>query len=224
MRKKLFGLAAAGAVAITLPLHAAATININYQYVLSTSVHNTDSYVTTDFDTDVSKTLSSQETVLPYDEHIYHHGDSGTPADGTQIGTAYADAFWLSNFCVSRSQQNFNVFWIKPDGGYTPASGWTVVAETQVKSSSSLFNVTFDGYVIENSSGDQKVEIPSYPNLACTNSGSTENHIHQVLGLVGTTQFHVHRNPTSAGTYTVTTTLTYSSSTTDSGSATESIS
>lgn len=217
MRKKLIGLTAAGVVAIALPLHAAA-LNINFTAVPSTLVHNTDSYVTTDFDTDVSKTLSSQETVLQLDEHIYHHGDTGTPADNTKIGTAWAAAFWISNFCASRSQQNFDVYWINPDGGYTPPSGWTVVAETQVKSNSSLFTVTFDGYVIENSTGAQKVEVPSYPNLACTNNGSTENHIHQVLGLVGTTQYKVHRNPSTVGTFTDTTTVKYSNGTTDSGS------
>ncbi len=217
-RPKLLVVAAGVATAIALPLHAAA-LNINYSYTPSTLTHNADSHVTSGFDTDASKTLKSQETVLPYDEHIYHHGDSGTPADNTKIGTAQASAYWISNFCSSRTTQNFDVYWIAPDTGYTPPSGWSIVAENQIKSNSSLFTVSFDAYVIEDSSGDQKVEVPSYPNLACTSSSYPANHISQTLGLVGTTQYKVHRNPSTVGTFTVSTTLTYSNSTTDSGSA-----
>lgn len=219
MRRKLLGLAVATAAAVALPLQAAATINMNFTYTPSPLTHNTDSYVTSAYDVDGGKTLKSSETVLPFDEHIFHHGDTGTPADNTQIGTGTATALWLSNFCISRTTQNFNIFWIAPDGGFTPPAGWTVIAEVQIKSSSSLFNVTFDGYAIEDASGNQKVEVPSYPNLSCTRAGTT-NHITQVLGHVGSTTYHVHRNPTTVNTFTVSISVTYTDGSHDNGSTT----
>lgn len=218
MHKKLLGFAAAGAMAVALPLQALATINVNFTYTPSPLTHDADSYVTSSFDTDGTKTLKSSETVLPFDEHTYHHGDSGTPADGTEIGTANATAHWISSACSSSTIQ-FLVYWIAPDGGYTPQSGWIVVAETQVKSNTPLFSVSFDAYVIENSSGDQKVEVPSYPNLACTSSTYSPNQITQTLGKVGTTTFKVHRNPSTVGTFTVTISITYTDGSGDSGSA-----
>jgi hypothetical protein len=218
--KRLIGLAAAAAAVLILPLHAAA-YGITLTYSVSPTTAGAWSTVTVDNTADPSRTLSSSKLTLDPAEVICHHGDATcSPADNTQVGTATATTFWLSNFCVSSSTQNFNVFWINPDGGYSPSDG-TVVSEVQIKSSSSLFNVTFDAYVVQLTvGGGYYIQVPSYPNLACHNASYPAVQIHQVLGKVGTTTYNLHKNPSSVGTWTDTISLHYTSGSDDSASTT----
>lgn len=218
-RKRFFALAAAAAAALVLPLHAAA-YSITLTYSVSPTTHGAWSTTTVDNTADPSRTLSSSKTTLDSHEVICHHSDTScSPADNTQVGTAWAKAYWLSNFCISQSQQNFNIFWIAPDGGYTPSDG-TVVAEVQIKSNSSLFTVTFDGYVVQLTAGGYYIEVPSYPNLACHSSSYPAIELHQVLGTVGTNTYNLHQNPSTAGTWTDSITLHYTSGSDDSTSTT----
>lgn len=215
MRKKLLGLAAAATVAVALPLHAAAYA-ITLSYTINPTTHGAWSTTTVDNTADPSRTLVSSRTDLDPAEVICHYGAACSPAANTQVGTATATTFWLSNFCTQSSTQNFNIFWIAPDGGYSPTDG-TVVSETQIKSNSSLFNVTFDAYVVQKTAGGYYVEVPSYPNLACHSSSYPAVQLHQVLGQVGTSTYTLHQNPSTVGSnFQVCITLHYNSGTDDS--------
>jgi hypothetical protein len=219
MRKKLFGLAAAVATAVALPLHAAA-YNITLAYSVSPTTHGAWSTTTVDSTADPSRTLSSSKSTLDPNEGVCHYNDATcSPAAGTKVGTATATSYWLSNLCISRSTQNFDIYWIAPDGGYSPSDG-TVVSEAQIKSNSSLFSVSFDAYVVQLTAGGYYIQVPSYPNLACHSSSYPAAQLHEVLGTVGTTNYNLHQNPSTVGTWTDTVTLRYTSGTDDSASAT----
>lgn len=219
MRKKLFGLAAAAAVAVALPLHAAA-YNITFTYSVSPTTHGAWSTTTSDNTADPSRTLSSSKTTLDPHEVVCNYSDTScSPPANTKVGTGTATTYWLSNLCSSRSTQNFDIFWIAPDGGYSPSDG-TVVSEVQIKSNSALFTVTFDAYVVQLTAGGYYVQVPSYPNLACHSSSYPAAQFHDVLGQVGTNTYNLHQNPAGVGTWTDTVSLHYTSGTDDSASAT----
>ncbi|TMC55644.1 MAG: hypothetical protein E6J20_00120 [Chloroflexi bacterium] len=218
LRTKLLAVAAVAAVAVAIPLHAAAYAT-NFTYSVSPTTHSAWSTVTTSFNSDPNKTLSSSETALASGEGVCHHDDTSCrPADQTKIGSATATAHWLP--LCSSSTQNFDIYWDQTvDTTYTPPSGWTSVTEVTTKSTGSLFSVSFNSYVIENASGSYKIETPSYPNLTCKNSMYSANIVNITLGQYGSNTYTIHQNPSSVGSFTVNLTLTYSDSTTDTGSA-----
>ncbi|HZS15346.1 MAG TPA: hypothetical protein VFC09_12180 [Candidatus Dormibacteraeota bacterium] len=196
-RAKLAVVAAGAAAALALPLTAFAADSFTF----SVSPATTGSWSTTTSVLTVAKILSSQETVLPAGESICHDGASCAPAHGTKIGTTSVQGNWVFLFCGS-STQNFDAEWVANDGSYTPQSGWSIVA--QVNNVNSL--ATVKSWVVENSSGSYKIEIPSIPTLTC--SGHTTK-LTSTLGTYNGTSYDINQNPGTAGTYTVTTNLTF---------------
>jgi hypothetical protein len=214
MRKKLFGIAAIAATVIALPLHAAAYA-ITLSYSVSPTTHSATSSVTSSFTADPSRTLVSSETILAAGESVCHAGAACAPANGTTVGSASATAHWTITFCSSQTQ-NFTITWTgTPDSNYTPPTGYSIVAEVNI--ASSFFGVNFNGYVVENSSSQYRIEIPSYPNLACHSSTYAAVQISQTLG----SGVAIHTNPSNIGSNnSVSIKLHYSSGTDDSASTT----
>lgn len=215
MRKTLIGIAAAAAVAVALPLHALA-YNLNFSFSVSPTTAGSYSTTTSSNAWDPNKNINKMETDLPSGETVAHHGDAGTPADGTTVGSASATAHWLISFCGT-STQTFLVKWINPDGGYSE-TGWTVTSEVQI--TSSFFGVSFDGYVLENASGVYKIVVPSVPHLACLSSTYAAPSLSITLGSYNGNTYNLNLNPSTVGTFTVSLIITYSDATTDTGSTT----
>jgi hypothetical protein len=214
-RSKLAGILAGTAVALALPLHAAAYA-ITFTYTPSTTTHGASSYVSTTNTADPSKTITSILTDEAPGETNCAWGQSCSPAAGTAVGTSNVTAHWALFLCAS-STQTFTLYWIQPDGGYTPPSGSTVVAEVQIKNSNF---VTFDAYVYKDASGNYHSIVPSVPNLACHSSTYAAPNFSQTLGSYNGTTYNLHTNPSTVGSNTDTMTITYSDGTKDSASST----
>jgi hypothetical protein len=207
-RAKLACLAVGAAAALTLPLTAFAADSFSF----SVSPTTAGAWSTTSSSLTVAKILSSQETVLPSGESICHHGASCAPADNTNVGTTNVTGVWIFQLCSGSSTQTFNAEWVAPDGSYTPPRGWTVVA--QVNNVNSL--ATVKSYVIEDSSGNDKIEIPSIPTLTCSGNNAT---LASTLGTFNGTSYTINKNPSTNGTYTVVTNLTFTDKSTEQLSA-----
>jgi hypothetical protein len=207
-RAKFAGLAAGAALALSLPLSAFAADSFSFS--ISPTTHS--AWSTTTSVLSVAKILSSQETVLPFDESVCHHGDSTcAPADGTTIGTTSVQGSWVFLFCGT-STQKFNANWVANDGSYTPPSGFSIVA--QVNNVNSL--ATVKSWVVEDSTGHYRIEIPSIPTLTCSGHTAT---LTSVLGKNGTTTYTINKNPSTIGTFTVTTNLHFTDGTNEQLSA-----
>jgi hypothetical protein len=212
-RAKLTALAAGAAAALALPLTAFAADSFTFS--VNPTTHG--AWSTTTSVLTVAKILKSQETALPAGESICHHGATCSPADNTKIGTTSVLGTWLFQFCSGSSTQNFDAEWVANDGSYTPPSGWSIVA--QVNNVNSL--ATVKSWVIENSSGSYKIEIPSIPTLTC--SGHTTK-LTSTLGTYNGTSYDINQNPSTTGTYTVSTNLTFTDNSTESLNATYTVS
>ncbi len=208
-RAKLACVVAGAATALALPLTALAADSFTFS--VSPTTHGANSTTTSDLT--VAKILKAQETVLPSGETVCHHGDACSPADGTKVGTTAVTGVWLFNLCSGTSTQNFDAEWVANDGTYTAPSGWTI--EAQVNNVNSL--ATVKSWVIENSSGQYKIEIPSMPTLTCSGHNST---LDTTLGTYNGTTYNLNTNPSTVGTFTVTTNLTFTDNSTESLSAT----
>ena len=201
-------LAVGAAAAVTLPLTAFAADSFTF----SVSPTTAGAWSTTTSQLTVLKILKSQETALPAGESICHHGASCAPADGTTVGTTSVVGVWLYTLCKGTNTQTFNAVWEANDGSYTPPSGWTIVA--QVNNVNSL--ATVKSWVIEDSSGNYKIEIPSIPTLTCSGNNAT---LTSTLGSFNGTSYDINQNPGTNGTYTVTTHLTFTDNSTENLSA-----
>lgn len=202
-RAKFAAIAVGAAAALTLPLTAFAADTFSF----SVSPATAGSWSTTSSSLTVAKILSAQETTLPVGESICHHGASCAPADNTNIGTTSVTGNWLFLFCGSGTQ-TFNAEWVALDGSYTPPSGWTVVA--QVNNVNSL--ATVKSFVIYNGTNQYKIEIPSIPTLTCSGHTAT---LSSTLGTFNGTKYNINQNPSTTGTYTVSTKLTFTDNTTE---------
>jgi hypothetical protein len=203
-RAKLTCLAAGAAAALALPLSALAADSFTFS--VSPTTHGANS--TTTSQVVVAKVLKSQETVLPAGESICHHGDACAPADNTKIGTTSVLGTWLFQFCSGTSTQNFDATWVANDGTYTAPSGWTIVA--QVNNVNAL--ATVKSWVIEDASGNYKIEVPSIPTLTCSGHTST---LTSTLGTFSGTTYNINTNPSTTGSHTVTTNLTFTDNSTE---------
>lgn len=210
---RLACLAAGAAAALTLPLTAFAADSFSF----SVSPATAGSWSTTSSSLTVAKILKAQETALPAGESICHDGDTCAPAHGTTIGTTSVTGVWLFQFCSGSSTQNFTAQWVANDGTYTPNSGWTIVA--QVNNVNSL--ATVKSWIVENSSGQYDIEIPSIPTLTCSGHNAT---LASTLGSYNGTSYDINQNPSTTGTYTVSTNLTFTDNSTETLSATYTIS
>ena len=210
-RAKLTCVAAAAAAALALPLSAFAADSFTFS--VSPTTHG--AYSTTTSVLSVAKILSSEETVLPAGESICHDGASCSPAHGTTIGTTSVKGNWIFLFCGS-STQNFNANWVANDGSYTPPSGWTIVA--QVNNVNSL--ATVKSWVIENASGQYKIEVPSLPTLTCSGHNTK---LTSTLGTFNGNTYTINLNPSTTGTYTVTDNLNFTDNTNEQLTATYTI-
>jgi hypothetical protein len=209
-RAKFACLAAGAATALALPLSASASATLTFS--INPTTHGGTSTTTSTLVTS-AKILSSLETVLPAGEAICHHGAACAPADNTIVGTTTVRGVWLYTFCVGTNTQTFNATWVANDGTYTPPSGWTVVA--QVNNVNSL--ATVKSWVIENASGNDKIEVPSLPTLTCSGNSAT---LTSTLGSYNGNTYSLNTNPSTVGTFTVTDNLTYTDNSTESPSAT----
>lgn len=212
-RAKFAAIAVGAAAALTLPLTAFAADSFSFTVSPATA----GSWSTTSSSLTVAKILKSQETILPAGESICHHGASCAPADNTNIGTTAVTGVWLFQFCSGSSTQNFDAEWVALDGSYTPPSGWTVVA--QVNNVNSL--ATVKSFIIEDGSGNYRIEIPSIPTLTCSGHNAT---LASTLGSFNGTTYDINQNPSTSGTYTVSTNLTFTDNSTETLTATYSIS
>lgn len=210
-RTKLTCLAAGAAAALALPLSAFAADSFSFS--VSPTTHGV--YSTTTSKLIVAKILSSEETVLPAGESICHDGASCSPAHGTVIGTTSVQGSWLFLFCGT-STQNFDATWVANDGSYTPPSGLTIVA--QVNNVNSLSTVK--SWVVEDSSGNYRIEVPSIPTLTCSGHTST---LTSTLGTFNGNTYTVNLNPSATGTYTVTNNLKFTDNSTEQLTATYTI-
>jgi len=201
---KLAGIAAGAALAVALPMSAFAADSFSFS--INPTTHGANS--TTSSTLVVAKILKSEETVLPSGESICHHGAACSPADNTKIGTTAVTGTWLFQFCVGSSTQNFDATWVANDGSYTPPSGWSIVA--QVNNVNSL--ATVKSWVIENSSGAYKIEVPSLPTLTCSGHNTT---LSSTLGTFNGTTYNINTNPSTVGTFTVTVNLTFTDNSTE---------
>lgn len=206
---KLAGIAAGAALALALPMSAFAADTFTFS--VSPTTHGANS--TTISVLTVAKILKATETVLPAGETVCHHGAACSPADNTKVGTTAVLGTWLFQFCVGSSTQNFDATWVSNDGSYTPPSGWSIVA--QVNNVNSL--ATVKSWVIEDASGNYKIEVPSIPTLTC--SGHTTK-LTSTLGTFGGTNYNLNTNPNSVGTFTVTANNTFTDNSTNSLNAT----
>jgi len=200
---KLTCVAAAAVAAVALPLSALAADS--FTFTVSPTTHGV--YSTTTSKLIVAKILSSQETLLPAGESICHDGASCSPSHGTVIGTTSVQASWTFLFCGT-STQNFNATWVANDGSYTPPSGLTIVA--QVNNVNSL--ATVKSWVVVDSSGNYRIEIPSIPNLTCSGHTAT---LTSTLGTFNGNTYTINLNPANTGTYTVTTNLKFTDNSTE---------
>lgn len=202
---KLAGVAAGAALAVALPMSVFAADSFSFS--VSPTTHGANSTTTSTLI--VAKILKTQETVLPLGEAICHDGAACAPAHGTKVGTTAVTGVWLFNLCSGSSTQNFDATWVANDGSYTPPSGWSIVA--QVNNVNSL--ATVKSWVIENSSGQYKIEIPSIPTLTCSGNTTT---LKTTLGTFNGTTYNLNTNPSTVGTFTVTTNLTFTDNSTES--------
>lgn len=205
-------LAAGAAAALILPLTALAADSFTF----SVSPTTAGAWSTTTSQLTVAKILKAQETVLPAGESICHDGSSCAPAHGTKIGTTSVVAVWIYTFCSGTNTQSFDAEWVANDGSYTPPSGWTVVA--QVNNVNSL--ATVKSWVIEDSHGNYRIEVPSLPTLTCSGHTAT---LTSTLGTYNGTTYDINQNPGSTGSYTVSTNLTFTDNSTETLNATYTI-
>lgn len=203
MLKRLVAIACMAGFALVNPLPAAAADS----FTCSVSPATGGTWTTLSCSMTVAKIISREEMVVP--GSFCHYTDAScSPPSGTPIGTMSIRGNWVFLFCGSGTQ-TFTADWVAPDGAYTPPSGWSVVA--QINHVNSL--ATIKAYIIENSSGQYKVEWPSWPTLTC--SGHTMT-IDFAWGAYNGTTYHIYMTPSGAGTYTISDNLTFTDNSTES--------
>lgn len=210
------GGAATAAVALLSPLSVfAATLT----YSPNPTTHGAASTVTSQVVTG-TKILAKSWSNLGAGETVCKVTDPCSPPDNTTIGSSSVAAHWTFLFCGT-STQNFTAKWRTSMTGAPSVSGWTATAHVQ--STNSL--ATVDAWVMQNNtSGNFAIDVPSYPNLTCSGNTATITTTIDGTVTVNGTVDTIHVNPATAGTYTVSETLTYSDNSTDTPSTTETIS
>jgi hypothetical protein len=215
LKIKLAGLAGGAAVAAVAMLSPMSVFAASMTYSPNPTTHGVASTVTSQVVTG-TKILSKSFTNLGAGETVCKVTDPCAPADNTTIGSSSVVASWSFLFCGTGTQ-NFTAKWRTSMSGAPSLSGWTATAHVQ--NTNSL--ATVDAWVMQNNTTHNfGIDVPSYPSLTC--SGHTATITTTVDGTVGSSTIHV--NPPTAGTYSVSETLTYTDNSTDTPSTTETIS